>query len=408
MRLSAASLLALTALLVVAPLGVVAATPAAATSDSHALASVDVADVTPPEPDDPRQVIRIAVTDDGDAVWTVESRFVLENETDYDDFEAYADALTAGERDVGYGPDLFEEPLDLAEASTEREMNLEDGGWDEPRIEADDDADHEIGIVSYSVTWSNFAVVDGNRIILGDAFQLEDGTWFGALDGDQRLVIERPANSTFEDVPRGLEDGMLVWDGPHEFSEDELEVTFRIGGNDDGNDDGDDPSPPPSTNDGFLGGLFASNPATAGAGLLLLLALVGGGGYLLASRERLPDLIGGDDRETSASEPAADDESDEKAAVPSVEFDDSAVGDTADEPEEIDVELLSDEERVLRLLRQNGGRMKQAMIVTETGWSNAKVSQLLSKMDEGGEIEKLRIGRENLITLPEVDPTEIE
>ena len=403
MRLSAAIILALTALLVVAPLGVVAATPAPATPDSHALASVDVADVTPPEADDPRQVIRIAVTDDGDAVWTVESRFVLENDSDYDDFEAYADALTAGERDAGYDADLFEEPVSLAEASTEREMHLEDGGWEEPRIEADDDADHEIGIVSYAVTWTNFAVVDGNQISLGDAFQLEEGTWFGAVDGDQRLVIERPANSTFEDVPRGLEDGALVWDGPHEFGEDELEVTFRI----DGNDDGDDPSPPPSTNDGFLDGLLASNPATAGAGLLLLLALVGGGGYLLASRERLPDLIGGDDRDASASEPGADEGPDE-AAAPSVEFDDSTVGATADEPEEIDVELLSAEERVLRLRRQTGGRMKQAMIVTETGWSNAKVSQLLSKMDEGGEIEKLRIGRENLITLPEVDPTEIE
>jgi hypothetical protein len=52
--------------------------------------------------------------------------------------------------------------------------------------------------------------------------------------------------------------------------------------------------------------------------------------------------------------------------------------------------------------------MKQAPIVTETGWSNAKVSQLLSKMGEDDEITTLRIGRENLITLPEVDPTEID
>jgi uncharacterized membrane protein len=75
---------------------------------------------------------------------------------------------------------------------------------------------------------------------------------------------------------------------------------------------------------------------------------------------------------------------------------------------DVDPELLSDEERVVRLLRRNGRRMKQASIVAETGWSNAKVSQLLSKMDESDEIAKLRIGRENLITLPEVDPTEID
>lgn len=45
--------------------------------------------------------------------------------------------------------------------------------------------------------------------------------------------------------------------------------------------------------------------------------------------------------------------------------------------------------------------MKQAAIVTETGWSNAKVSQLLSAMAEEGRVEKLRIGRENLISLPD-------
>jgi uncharacterized membrane protein len=65
--------------------------------------------------------------------------------------------------------------------------------------------------------------------------------------------------------------------------------------------------------------------------------------------------------------------------------------------------MLSDEERVLRLLDANGGRMKQAQIVKETDWSNAKVSQLLSGMDDEDAIDKLRIGRENLISLPDVD-----
>jgi uncharacterized membrane protein len=63
--------------------------------------------------------------------------------------------------------------------------------------------------------------------------------------------------------------------------------------------------------------------------------------------------------------------------------------------------LLSDEEQVLQLLRENDGRMKQVDIVNQTNWSNAKVSQLLSEMDSAGKIDKLRIGRENLISLPE-------
>jgi uncharacterized membrane protein len=64
---------------------------------------------------------------------------------------------------------------------------------------------------------------------------------------------------------------------------------------------------------------------------------------------------------------------------------------------------LSDEERVERLLEGNGGRMRQADIVDETGWSNAKVSQLLSAMDQADRVDKLRIGRENLISLPDED-----
>jgi uncharacterized membrane protein len=52
--------------------------------------------------------------------------------------------------------------------------------------------------------------------------------------------------------------------------------------------------------------------------------------------------------------------------------------------------------------------MKQANIVKETGWSNAKVSQLLSAMEGKGRIDKLRIGRENLISFPEEDVTDLE
>ena len=52
--------------------------------------------------------------------------------------------------------------------------------------------------------------------------------------------------------------------------------------------------------------------------------------------------------------------------------------------------------------------MKQAKIVKETGWSNAKVSQLLSSMENDDRVDKLRIGRENLISLPEEAVTDID
>ena len=121
-----------------------------------------------------------------------------------------------------------------------------------------------------------------------------------------------------------------------------------------------------------------------------------------------------DDDGSSATEPAGTEgpteptgPDDGAPAESGVEAEDEE-DDGADEEPAVDPELLSDEERVEHLLRRNGGRMKQANIVKETNWSNAKVSQLLSSMDEAGRIDKLRIGRENLITLPDEEPGEFD
>ncbi|PSP72174.1 IclR-like transcriptional regulator [Halobacteriales archaeon QS_3_64_16] len=62
-------------------------------------------------------------------------------------------------------------------------------------------------------------------------------------------------------------------------------------------------------------------------------------------------------------------------------------------------DLLTDEDRVLHLLDRHGGRMKQSRIVEGTEWSKAKVSRLLSSMDDEDAIEKLSLGRENVISL---------
>lgn len=61
--------------------------------------------------------------------------------------------------------------------------------------------------------------------------------------------------------------------------------------------------------------------------------------------------------------------------------------------------VLTDEDRIIRLLASNDGRMKQSRIVDGTDWSKAKVSRLLSKMEESAEITKLTVGRENIIFL---------
>ncbi|WP_081661441.1 helix-turn-helix transcriptional regulator [Halopiger djelfimassiliensis] len=433
MRLSTAVTLALTALFVTSTVGAVAVT---ATPTSTATASVQTSEpplesepaVAPPtsplspaepatvrsptmtassgqsvlEPADPKTVFRINVSADGDARWYIETRFRLTDDDDTELFFEYADAVIAGNRDVEYDTRQFDPWVTHAKRETGREMSIVDAGWEQPKtVEPDpetepDNEDLRIGVISYSFTWTNFATADDDRVYFGDAFRKDDGTWMG-LSSDQRLVVESPPNYGLETPTQ------LVWDGPHQFEADELEIVFLRG---------------------------AGNSLLQGTGWLLagtLVALAAGMGAYLAYRylrgsdadvelplERLPiggsvsdeaETGNGTDSRTEDATPAGSEPADAAAGS-----DESAAHLGYDESvdEEIDPELLSDEERVHRLLKQNGGRMKQANIVTETGWSNAKVSQLLSQMDEDGEIEKLRIGRENLITLPEVDPTEID
>lgn len=59
--------------------------------------------------------------------------------------------------------------------------------------------------------------------------------------------------------------------------------------------------------------------------------------------------------------------------------------------------FLSDEDRVIQILRDNGGWAYQSDVVDETGWSKSKVSRKLSELDDTGEIEKIPVGRQNVV-----------
>jgi len=67
-------------------------------------------------------------------------------------------------------------------------------------------------------------------------------------------------------------------------------------------------------------------------------------------------------------------------------------------------ELLDDETRVLRLLDDNGGQLRQSKVVEGTEWSKSKVSRVLSRMADEGTVAKINLGRENLIARPENVP----
>lgn len=80
-------------------------------------------------------------------------------------------------------------------------------------------------------------------------------------------------------------------------------------------------------------------------------------------------------------------------------------GDGTDDDE--DDRPLDDEQRVLALLEENGGRARQVEIVGATDWSKAKTSRVISRMADEGSVKKIPIGRENLVVLPEESPFEV-
>ena len=59
----------------------------------------------------------------------------------------------------------------------------------------------------------------------------------------------------------------------------------------------------------------------------------------------------------------------------------------------------SKEDEVFNVIHEHGGQMRQADLVDETEWSKATVSRLLSTLEDEGRVEKIRVGRGNVVRL---------
>jgi uncharacterized membrane protein len=403
----AVALLALS--LVAAPVVGVPSGGSVTTAEQGDMSSAQPGDSPPFEEASPATVFEVNVTASGDARWSITYRYVLNSSNETEAFRRFGEDVSTGTTDVGFSTQVFQRFAAQAESWTDREMTIEAAGWEDARVRerttptatatattgAENETTTYIGELTYSFVWTNFASVEGNTVVVGDAFGTENETWFNQLYEDQRFVLNSPANYGIRDSPddKGPDDGTLVWDGPVTFEPGYLETTYF------------ELAPPDTTTPTGT----EPDPEDEGLSPLVLLGLVGvlvvtaaGGAYMFAKRQS-ETPAGGEPEPTPNGGHSGTVDGGGGGGPADGAAGAAAAGATESEPDEdddIDEELLSDEERVLRLLDDNGGRMKQANIVKETGWSNAKVSQLLSGMANDEEIRKLRIGRENLITLP--------
>ncbi|MGB9961102.1 helix-turn-helix transcriptional regulator [Halobacterium sp. MBLA0001] len=320
--------------------------------------------------------ITVEVTDTGDAHWNVSATYPLGDGNGSVAFDRVSTAFEAGETSPGFSAETFKAAVPGASARVGREMSVTDVRRASRIVEHDG---NETGVLTLRFTWTNFAAVD-NETITVDAFS---GSWFGDLRAGQQLRVRPPENYQADDVSpnTNVVGGAYQWEGGQAFAADEPSLVFV-------------PSP----------GLSGTGiPATTVGAAAVVLGAAGVTAWAYSRSTLTLPGTGGDDSE-GATGPAVDAGDGGESPAPTADDPepDDGGGDSAAEREDerIDPELLSDEERVERLLTDNGGRMKQSRIVEETRWSTAKVSQVLSGMDEDGRVEKLRIGRENLISLP--------
>ncbi|WP_435195215.1 helix-turn-helix transcriptional regulator [Natronomonas sp. EA1] len=332
-----------------------------------------------------RTEFTITVHANGSAEWTFTYKQTLANASERQQFREFAARFNSQETQ------LYTDFKNRARAlvadgqrTTGREMNAT--GFSK---EAYVNQLGNQGIVEMSFHWSGFAVVTGDRVVVGDVF--EGGLYIGP---SQRLVIGHGDDLVFSEVSSGpdatsggtlAESDTVTWDGERSFSDNRPRVVLSTETATPTPTTGDGeptptPTPTPTTTDGSTGGGPGILPIVA----LLVVLLLGA----VAAAYRTG--VFGDDDDGSA------------AAAASGDGGDDPDGDTA--PTISDEELMTDEDRVVSMLEERGGRMKQVNIVEETGWSKSKVSMLLSEMEEEGDISKLRVGRENIISLSGHEP----
>ena len=328
--------------------------------------------------------IRLDLNPDRSADWTVAVRYSLADENETAAFETAGDQFRAGE--IGPSAELFEGFRRETNRNVDRSMVI--NGVDREVILHEDPGEFPVateeavavGELRLTFTWTEFLAQDGESLVLGDALMTPGNeTWLRNLESGQTLEVGTPEGYTVTGTPSTavaqLSDGDVIIEGPQTFDGGEpVAIVY-------GPTETETSGPPWEMLTAAV--LFA---AVLVAGVVFGYRRVGDGGV------SSDDGAAGGDRGRAPDGESAGQAGD--GGVPG----DAVDGGEADEP---DLSLLSDEERVERLLDENGGRMRQADIVAETGWSDAKVSQLLSAMADEGRVEKLRLGRENLISLPD-------
>ncbi|WP_226005006.1 helix-turn-helix transcriptional regulator [Natrinema salinisoli] len=313
----------------------------------------------------------VFIAENGSAVVTVDYQFQLtdENRSAEEWEELQANVSNNTDWYVEEERRGWNETLSKGENETGRDMAISNVSISTET----DSAPEEIGHVIVTFEWSEFALVELNRIEAGAAlsgFTLSDGTTLQLRWPEAYAVYENEGEPQVDPSPADSSelDGAVTWNGEEtEFTDDQPRIVLI--------ENGDAATEPSPSEDG------PSMPWAIVALALALLAVVGAAGWLIG-RNRSGDVgIEAESGTIQRTDGSVEAESNAASGPPP--------------------ELLSNEERVLRLLEKRGGRVKQQEVVSELEWTEAKTSQVVGELRENDEIDVFRIGRENVLALPD-------
>lgn len=323
-------------------------------------------------------VTHLNVEADGDAVFVLEVRTILDTDDKRESFDAFAQEVEEDpESAVSDFRESVEPLVERAGDETGREMSASNFTV-ETRVEP---FPVERGVVEYRFDWEGFAESDdeirAGDVLSGYILSEGDALVFNLPDGYE-VSSANPTPDTTE--------GEVRWNGPRDFSDDQPRAVFAPESNQSGVDGGANDGVDDNASTGADGEDAGESTDEGGIPLyayaVALVVLISVAAVVYHGRS------GSGEREVAG--------------------DTSAEGKAEAQEQETGFarEKVPDDERVLDMIESEGGRMKQKRLVEETGWSEAKVSKLTSSLEEEDEITKIRLGRENILEIKEEEEAE--
>jgi len=202
-------------------------------------------------------------------------------------------------------------------------------------------------IVEYKFQWLNFCRVENSRIIVDDVFQGKD--FFAQLYGEGKIRMSYPSKYVVETVlpaPFERNDSIseLGWPGTEDFNDGTVYIVL---------------------NEKEFGseswGILTQNTIIIALGATVVIAVLLMGVYLFKRKNKASKTV----------------------QLPKIQG------------------IVSDEERILKLLQSSAGGILQSTITDQCRFSKAKTSQLLSDLERRGLISRYKRGRDKVVLLVE-------